>query len=266
MTQVTGTVVCRADATEPSSELQGAALTRPRIEAVIFDCDGVLVESEPIHAAATREELDHRGIALPEAFFDDHVGMRVIDQMAVLAERYAFDLDELYAARERRFWALAATRFAEVPGSAETVRQLHGVGLKIGVATSGTREWIDYVVDRLGLFTQISTTVSAADVREPKPHPQAYLTAAAALGSAPQSCAVVEDSERGCRSAIAARCLVVMLDRNGRDPYRFPDAAAVTTSMPEACEFLLQAATTSVDPRIQHRWPGPPQPPSRPAD
>jgi HAD superfamily hydrolase (TIGR01509 family) len=248
----------------PSSKEQ--QLTFPRIEAVIFDCDGVLVDSEPFHAAATREELDHRGIALPEEFFDAHVGMRVVDQMAVLAERYAFDLDELYAAREHRFWVLAAERFAEVPGSAETVRRLHAAGLKIAVATSGTRQWIDYVVDRLGLAAQISATVSAADVREPKPHPQAYLTAAAALGVAPQTCGVVEDSERGCRSAVTAGCLVVVLDRDGRDPYRFPDAAAVTMSMPQTREFLLRAATDGVDSSRRHWFARPPLRPSRPTD
>ena len=86
---------------------------RPRIEAVVFDCDGVLADSEPLHDAATREELEHRGFALANSFFDEHIGMRVADQMAVLAARHGFDPDDLYAGRERRFWKLARTRFAE---------------------------------------------------------------------------------------------------------------------------------------------------------
>jgi HAD superfamily hydrolase (TIGR01509 family) len=219
-------------------------MPHPRIEAVVFDCDGVLVDSEPMHDAATRAELEHRGIALANAFFDEHVGMRVADQTAVLAARHGFDPDDLYAQREQRFWTLVRTRFAEVPGSVDTVRRLHAAGLKIAVATSGTRKWIDYVVDRLGLGAEITATISGEDVREPKPHPEAYLMASAAVGISAPRCAVVEDSERGYRAAIEAGCMVVVLNRHGGDPHRFTDAAAVTTSMPQACDVLLRAATT----------------------
>jgi HAD superfamily hydrolase (TIGR01509 family) len=173
--------------------------------------------------------------------------MRVIDQMAALAELYGIEHETLYLARERRFWAMAAEHFRAVPGSAEAVRELHAAGLQIAVATSGTREWIDFVVDELGLATEISATISAADVHEPKPHPQAYLAAAEALRLPARSCGVVEDSERGCRSAIAAGCLVVILDRDGRTPEQFAGAAAVTTSMPQAREFLLRAAAEPAD-------------------
>jgi HAD superfamily hydrolase (TIGR01509 family) len=213
----------------------------------VFDCDGVLVDSEPLHDAATRDELEHRGIALPNSFFDEHVGMRVADQMAVLAARHGFDPDNLYAAREQRFWTLVRTRFAEVPGSVDTVRRLHAAGIKIAVATSGTRRWIDYVIDRLGLEAEIAATISGEDVHEPKPHPEAYLMATAALGVAPRQSAVVEDSERGYRAAVEAGCIVVVLNRHGREPHRFTDATAVTTSMPHARDVLLRAATHGVD-------------------
>ena len=89
-------------------------------------------------------------------------------------------------------------------------------------------------------------TISGEDVREPKPQPGAYLMAAAALGISAQRCAVVEDSERGYRAAIEAGCMVVVLNRHGGDPHRFADAAAVTTSMPQACDVLLSAATDGV--------------------
>jgi HAD superfamily hydrolase (TIGR01509 family) len=217
-------------------------LSHPRIRAVIFDCDGVLADSEPMHAAATRDEMQHRGIAVSDDFFDDHVGMRVVDQMAVLAERHDIDHAALSAARERRFWAMAADSFREVPGSADTVRVLHAAGLEIAVATSGSREWIDFVIDRLGVATEISASISAEDVTAPKPDPEAYLRAADALGVPAQSCGAVEDSARGCRSAAAAGCLVVVLDREERSPEQFAGAATITTSMPQTRDYLLQAA------------------------
>lgn len=232
----------------------GMGSTR-KIEAVIFDCDGVLVDSEPMHDAATREELRSRGIALPDTFFEEHVGMRVADQMTVLAHQFALDPEELYRARERRFWALATERFTEVPGSVDAIRRLHSAKLKIAVATSGNRRWIDYVVDRLGVADQISATVSGDDVSEPKPHPEPYLAAAAALGVSARRCGVVEDSERGYLSAVAADCVVVVLDRTCSEPHRFADATAVTTSMSQARDFLLTAASEGVDRWRQHRFP-----------
>ena len=220
-------------------------MPQPRIHAVIFDCDGVLADSEPMHAAATRSEMHQRGIAISDDFFDEHVGMRVVDQMAVLAERHDIDHAALSAARERRFWAMASDCFSEVPGSADTVRALHAAGLKIAVATSGSREWIDFVIDRLGVADEISASISAEDVTAPKPDPQAYLRAAEALGMPAKSCGAVEDSARGCRSAATAGCLVVVLDREERSPEQFAGAATITTSMPQARDFLLRAAASA---------------------
>jgi beta-phosphoglucomutase-like phosphatase (HAD superfamily) len=212
------------------------------IRAVIFDCDGVLADSEPMHDAATREELRNRGITVPDDFFHDHIGMRVIDQMAVLAERYNIDHGDLYVARERRFWAMAAENFREVPDSAATVRALHAAGLRIAVATSGTRAWIDHVIAKLGLTNEISASISGADIDHPKPHPQSYLAAADAVGVPAHRCGVVEDSQRGCRSAVTAGCVVVILDRDGREPEQFGGAAAITTSMRQARDYLLDVA------------------------
>lgn len=212
------------------------------LSAVIFDCDGVLVDSEPSHKAATRDELASRGIDLSESFFAQHVGMRVADQMRVLADQFGLDANELYRAREERFWQTVSTTFVEVPGSVDAVRALHETGLPIAVATSGTRRWIDHVIDRLGLDIYIAAAVSGDQVVNPKPHPEPYLVAAAQLGIPAVSCGVVEDSHRGYRSALAAGCSVVVLDRTGDALDEFDQAAAIVRSMPAACAFLL--ATT----------------------
>lgn len=214
--------------------------------AVIFDCDGVLVDSEPSHEAATRDELVSRGIDLSESFFAQHVGMRVADQMRVLADQFGLDANELYWAREERFWQTVSTTFVEVPGSVDAVRALHETGLPIAVATSGTRRWIDHVIDRLGLDTYVAAAVSGDQVVNPKPHPEPYLAAAARLGIPAVRCGVVEDTHRGYRSALAAGCSVVVLHRTGDAPGEFDQAAAVVRSMPDACAFLL-AATGRAD-------------------
>jgi len=138
---------------------------------------------------------------------------------------------------------MAAEHLREVPGSTQTVRDLHAAGLSIAVATSGSRRWIDYVIAELALTEEISVSVSADDVDHPKPHPQPYLLAADALDMAPQQCGAVEDSGRGCRSAVTAGCVVAVLDREDRAPDQFTGAADITTSWEETREFLFSAAS-----------------------
>jgi beta-phosphoglucomutase-like phosphatase (HAD superfamily) len=186
-------------------------VARPGLRAPIFDGDGVPADSEPVHAAATRKELPLRGITIPHEFFDDHIGRRVSDQMVVLAELYG----TTSARCSRLSRAVSGRRrlnsSARCPAALKR-SALHAIGPKIAMATSETREWNEHVIGQFGVTDEISAITSAADVQEPKPHPQKYLAAAAALGVPAQSRGVVEDSERGCRSALAAECLRLRRD------------------------------------------------------
>ena len=95
---------------------------------------------------------------------------------------------------------------------------LHDAGLPIAVATSGTRKWVDYVTDRLGIRHLLSACISGDDVTKPKPDPQPYQRAAAALAVPPTRCAVIEDSPTGYRSAVAAGCQVIVPPTHAAEP------------------------------------------------
>lgn len=202
---------------------------RQPFEAVIFDCDGVLVDSEPVHDAATVNELRSRGIEVPPDFLHEHKGRRVIDQIGLIGEQYDIDSRELFQAREDRFWRSVRDRVASVPGSAACVRSLHEAGVGIAVATSGSRRWIEHVLDLLDLTTCISQVVSGDDVVNPKPHPEPYQRASHLLGVPTDRCVVVEDSVLGSQSAAAAGCTVVVLASGS--------ATAPAELFPGACEF-----------------------------
>lgn len=211
-----------------------------RLEAVVFDCDGVLVDSEPIHDAATREEMKARGISLSDSFFDEHIGMRVEDQMRVLGAQFGFDAAELYRAREARFWAITENRdIPQVPGSAATVRAVAEAGMAVAVATSGNRLWVRHVLDQLDISQYVRSAISGDDVTEPKPSPEPYLAACAAVGVEAARAGVVEDSARGVRSAAAAGCRVLLLDRSHSFPARVAGATFIVDNFDDARAFLL---------------------------
>ncbi len=142
------------------------------LEGVVFDCDGVLVDSEPVHDAATRDETRARGVTLSQSHFDEHIGMRVEDQMYLLARKYGLDPTALFEAREARLWAMIdRVGVPAIAGSVAVVRALTEAGVPVAVATSGNRRLINHVLDRLGIAADVVASVSGDDVTEPKPAP-----------------------------------------------------------------------------------------------
>jgi HAD superfamily hydrolase (TIGR01509 family) len=207
------------------------------VRAVVFDCDGVLVDSEPNHAKATTEHLASLGTPVASSLFDHLVGMRVRDQMGVIADLTGHDPAALFAGRESRFWELMRNDFPAMPGAAQAIRRLHADGFVIGVATSGTREYIDYVVSQLGVGHLVAAVTCGDDVRQPKPDPECYLRTAEAMGIPATNCAAIEDSELGAASAAAAGMRVLQLNPNRAAP--LASATRQFASLSAIADYLL---------------------------
>lgn len=212
-------------------------MTQVPLRAVVFDCDGVLVDSEPVHAQATTQQLKSLGTPIPEGLFERIIGMRVRDQMTIVGELTGHDPQRLFDGREERFWELIRLNFPAMPGAASTIRRLHEAGFAIGVASSGTREYVDYVVTALGVRDLVDAVTSGDDVRQPKPDPECYLRTATALGVPAASCAAVEDSELGVRSAAAARMHVLALQPAATSV--LPHARRQFATLPAIADYLL---------------------------
>jgi len=204
---------------------------------VIFDCDGVLIDSEPTHAKATSEHLASLGTPVTADLFDRLIGMRVRDQMDVVAGLTGHDPAALFIGRESRFWKLIRDEFPAMPGAAATIRRLHAAGFVIGVATSGTREYIDYVVSRLDVAHLVTSITCGDDVGRPKPDPECYLRTATAMAIPASRCAAVEDSELGAASAAAACMQVLHLNRSGAAA--LPSARRQFNSLESIGDYLL---------------------------
>jgi beta-phosphoglucomutase len=188
------------------------------MRAVIFDFDGVLVNSEPLHLQALRAALRPEGIDVDEeeyaAFYlayDDREGARI----ALERHGVAFDADRVEGIalrKEAAFEALLpSVRF--FPGARELVRSL-AAELPLAIASGALRREIEAILGAAGLRDSFSAIVGAEDVSRGKPHPEPYLTACALLGRkspglAPGECLVFEDSMPGIVSARAAGMQVV---------------------------------------------------------
>jgi HAD superfamily hydrolase (TIGR01509 family) len=179
-----------------------ATMARPKL--VIFDCDGVLVDSEAISNRLLVEELQAAGfpVTLEEAL-RDFVGLRLKTCCELLAARHGRAVPEDCLARYRtRVEAEFRARLKPVEGVHEALAQ---IDLPVCVASSGAPEKMRLTLGLCGLWERFEGRIfSARQVARGKPHPDLFLLAAESMGFAPADCAVVEDSEPGVKAGVAA--------------------------------------------------------------
>lgn len=206
--------------------------------AVVFDLDGTLVDSEPLHERAARDTLLEFGIDPPAGAFDEFIGQRVGELTAQLAERYGVPADALLAGRDRRFAALLDRDLTLMPGAADCLDRLRREGAVLALATSATSSYLSFVQHRFGWDTTFATVVCGDDVTVGKPDPETYLLAADRLGAPAASCLVVEDSPRGCAAGAAAGMRVVAVDHARRPPAAYPGARWIVPDLGAAADLL----------------------------
>jgi HAD superfamily hydrolase (TIGR01509 family) len=182
------------------------------IEAVVFDLDGVLVDSEEIWDEARRQLVAERGGRWHERAQRDMMGMSSREWARYMHDELGLSEppEEISEAVVRRLEALYRERLPLIPGAVEAVRRI-GARRPLGVASSSNRPLIDLVLELSGLAPHFRATVSSEEVEQGKPAPDVYLDAARRLGCDPARCAAIEDSENGIRSAAAAGMRVVAI-------------------------------------------------------
>jgi HAD superfamily hydrolase (TIGR01509 family) len=175
------------------------------IEAVVFDLDGVLLDTEELWDEARRQLADERGARWPDDAQRAMMGMsspewsRYMHEVIGLTE----PPEQISAEVVRRLEALYRERLPLVPGALEAVRRI-GANWPLGIASSSNRPLIELFLELTGTHDLFRATVSSEEAERGKPAPDVYLEAAGRLGVDPASCAAIEDSENGIRSASAA--------------------------------------------------------------
>jgi HAD superfamily hydrolase (TIGR01509 family) len=180
------------------------------IVAVVFDLDGVIVDSEQVWDEVREAYVRETGGTYTDESARDMMGMSSPEWSRYMAEalRVPGTPGEINAAIVERMLARYGEAPPLLPGAVEAVRRI-GASLPLAIASSSNRELIDVVLRASGLAADFRATVSSEEVPRGKPWPDVYLAAARRLGVDPARCGAVEDSHNGIRSAKAAGMRVV---------------------------------------------------------
>jgi HAD superfamily hydrolase (TIGR01509 family) len=180
------------------------------IAAVIFDLDGVLVDSEAVWDDVRRQFTEENGGRWHENAQRDMMGMSSVEWSSYVRDRLgvAMDPERISQAVADQVADVYRERLPLLPGAVESVRAL-AAEWPLGLASSSNRHVIDLVLEQAGIADAFETTVSSEEVGAGKPAPDVYLEAAKRLRADPGGCAAIEDSTNGIRSAHAAGMAVI---------------------------------------------------------
>ena len=189
------------------------------IAAVIFDLDGVLLDSEGAWDAARRELVRERGGTWKESATREMLGMSSPEWSRYVADELGVDLspEEISAQLLERLLDQYRRRLPLIPGATEAVERL-AAKWPLGLASSSNRGAIDLVLAESGLDRYFKVSVSSEEVGAGKPAPDVYLEAARQVNASPGDCVAIEDSENGIRSAHAAGMRVIAIPNHEFPP------------------------------------------------
>ena len=214
------------------------------IEAVVFDLDGIIVDSEHVWDDVRQELAEERGGRWHDRASRDMMGMsspewsRYMHDVIGLAE----SPEEINAEVVRRMEAGYRERLPLIPGAVEAVERL-AARWPLGLASSSNRELIDLALESSGLGRLFAATVSSEEVARGKPAPDVYLEAARRLGVPPGRCAAIEDSENGILSAKAAGMRVLAIPNP-----QFPPAPEALAEADVVLASIVELTPEVVDP------------------
>jgi HAD superfamily hydrolase (TIGR01509 family) len=185
---------------------------RGPLQAILFDMDGLLIDSEPLWFEVESEVMAHLGGQWSTDDQHDLVGgslEKTVDYLLARATRPA-PRDEVGRWLVDGLTALLRERGVPVlPGARELLAEVTNAGMPNALVTSSERQIMEAVIPKIGM--SFGATVCAEDVRDSKPAPEPYLRAAELLGVEPGGCIVLEDSPNGVAAAEAAGCLVIAI-------------------------------------------------------
>ena len=173
-------------------------------KAYLFDCDGTIADSMPLHYVAWKTTLGQWGCEFPEEIFYAWGGMPVAEIIATLNRQHGLQMpvEEVAHHKEAMFFDLLP-QLKAVPEVLEHIDDQHG-RIPFAVVSGSTRQSVEASLGSLNLLDRFDTLVCAGDYKNSKPHPEPFLLAAERLGVAPESCLVFEDTEMGVQAATAA--------------------------------------------------------------
>lgn len=180
--------------------------TKPVNRAVLFDMDGVVVDTEPVHELSRRIVYAKHGIPLDIALSVPVIGRNTDAIFADINRKYPFPVPLEMAIQQKRdeFVKSLGDCIELLPGVKELLKWARDNGFKTALVTASARQNVTAVIDKTGLGKAFDTIIAAEDTTKWKPDPEGYMLAALRLECTPENCVVIEDSPIGIEAALAA--------------------------------------------------------------
>jgi len=192
------------------------------IKGIIFDMDGVISDTQKLHAQIESKLLSRFGIKLsPEEISKKYSGVRTRDFFNELlqTQKQAYNVDELMAEKWQEMRKFAAESIDPMPGAIELIKKLAAGKYPMAVASASNIDYVKTVLETLDIYSYFSALVSGDMVSKGKPDPESFLLAAIKINIAPENCLVIEDGVSGMQAAKNANMYCIGLVKNKDENY-----------------------------------------------
>lgn len=220
----------------------------PACQAVLFDVDGVLIDSYAAHFHSWQALATENGRTCTEAEFVAGFGRT---SREVILEQWSDDdltdarIQQLDDRKEELFREIVSRDFPAMDGARDLIDTLHAAGIRIALGSSGPPENVNLVIEQLGIGNVVEVAITGTDVTRGKPDPQVFQLAAERLNVEPKTCVVVEDAPAGIQAAHAAGMKCVGLASTGRTPAELSAADLVVDSLNQLEPVTFHELATS---------------------
>jgi HAD superfamily hydrolase (TIGR01509 family) len=206
------------------------------LRAVVFDLDGLMFNTEDLYQYVGSELLRRRGKTFEQDLLDQMMGRPPRVSLGLMIEWHGLNdtPEQLATESEEIFATILDTRLECMPGLTDLLDALDEHSIPKAIATSSGRRFVTNVLARFDFEPRFDFVLTAEDVREGKPHPEIYLKAAERFGIPPARMLVLEDSENGCKAAVAAGAFAVAVPGGHSCRHDFTGASLRVDSLADA--------------------------------
>lgn len=217
----------------------------PRPRAVAFDLDGLMFNTEELYQDVGSEMLRRRGKTFDAELLDGMMGRPANAALQLMIDYHQLTctVSELIAETDAIFATLLDERLQPMPGLRELLAALESARIPKAIATSSGPTFVARVLGQFEFAPRFQYILTCDDIREGKPHPEIYLLAAQRLGVRPQEMLVLEDSQNGCRAAVAAGAIVVAVPGGHSARHDFSGARLIANSLADPRIYELLGLT-----------------------